>query len=49
MYADRFAKDEKLLRSKRSCSYPQVLFVSLFCLKKLLNMAVVRNFRVKLG
>jgi hypothetical protein len=35
--------------SKRSWTYVQVLFESLFSLTKLLNIAMVHNFEVTLG
>jgi hypothetical protein len=38
-----------VLCSKRSYTYIQVLFESLFYLTKLLNMFMVQNFEVMLG
>jgi hypothetical protein len=43
------AVENEVWYSRRSWTYLQVLFYSLFCLNKLLNMAMVRNFEVMLG
>jgi hypothetical protein len=42
-------KTNELWYSKRSWTYLQVLFESLFCLMQFLNMVMVQNFEVMLG
>jgi hypothetical protein len=46
---NRCTYTNELWYSKRSWTYLQVLFESLFCLMQFLNMATVRNFEVMLG
>jgi hypothetical protein len=45
---NRCTQTNELWKSKRSWTYLQVLFESLFCLTQFLNMAMVRNFEVML-
>jgi hypothetical protein len=41
--------DKWTVEQKRSWTYLQVLFESLFCLTQSLNMTMVRNFEVMVG
>jgi hypothetical protein len=45
---NRCTLTNELWYSKRSWTYLQVLFESLFCLTQFLNMTMVRNFEVML-
>jgi hypothetical protein len=46
---DRSRESNEVWYSRRSWTSLQVLFYSLFCLNKLLNMVMVQHFEIMLG